>query len=75
MKLQISSFRFRLLAGALFYKMDEKCIKLIQLLLTRLERISANPVWAHRASGISGVLIRGVEQLETDQIVDSTHEN
>jgi len=55
--------------------MDEKCIKLIQLLLARLERISANPVWAHRASGISGVLIRVVEQLKTDQIVDGTHEN
>ncbi len=38
--------------------------KLISMLLNRLERISADSVWAHRASGIRGSLLRLQEQLE-----------
>lgn len=48
--------------------MDEKPnIELIRLLLARLERVSADSYWAHRASGIRGALLRGVEALERDQ--------
>ena len=32
--------------------------QLIQLLLSRLERISADSIWAHRASGIRGALLK-----------------
>jgi len=32
--------------------------QLIHLLLSRLERISADSIWAHRASGIRGALLR-----------------
>jgi hypothetical protein len=39
-------------------------IKLIRLLLERLERVSADSYWAHRASGIRGGLIRKLEELE-----------
>ncbi len=35
-----------------------------QLLIQRLERISADSVWAHRSSGNRGALLRWVEQLE-----------
>jgi hypothetical protein len=39
-------------------------IKLIRLLLDRLERVSVDSYWAHRASGIRGGLIRTLEELE-----------
>lgn len=38
--------------------------KIIQMLLNRLERISADSVWAHRASGLRGSLLRLLEQFE-----------
>ena len=44
--------------------MDENPIQLIRLLLARLERISADSVWAHRASGIRGSLFKVLEKLE-----------
>jgi hypothetical protein len=36
--------------------------KLIQLILDRLERISADSYWAHRASGVRGALLRSLEE-------------
>ena len=45
--------------------------KLIRLLLPRLERISVDSYWAHRASGVRGSLTRILEQLETGEVVDS----
>jgi len=38
--------------------------KLILLLLTRLERISVDSYWAHRASGVRGELLRALEKME-----------
>jgi len=38
--------------------------KLIILLLTRLERISVDSYWAHRASGVRGALLRVLELME-----------
>ena len=38
--------------------------KLIRLLLARLERISVDSYWAHRASGVRGALLRVVEMME-----------
>ncbi|MGZ9225692.1 MAG: hypothetical protein ACXW4M_09055 [Anaerolineales bacterium] len=38
--------------------------KLILLLLTRLERISVDSYWAHRASGVRGALLRALEMIE-----------
>ena len=38
--------------------------KLILLLLTRLERISVDSYWAHRASGVRGALLRELEMME-----------
>jgi len=37
---------------------------LISMLLHRLERISADSVWAHRASGLRGSLLNMLEQFE-----------
>ena len=39
-------------------------IKLIKLLLERLERVSVDSYWAHRASGIRGGLLNQMEELE-----------
>jgi hypothetical protein len=36
-------------------------IELARLLIERLERLSADSVWAHRASGARGALLRWVE--------------
>jgi hypothetical protein len=44
--------------------MDETPLFLISSLLARLERISADSVCAHRASGIRGSLLRLLENSE-----------
>jgi len=49
----------------LFFNMDNEPLELIRLLLARLERISVDSYWAHRASGIRGSLLRALEKLET----------
>lgn len=38
--------------------------KLIRLLLPRLERISVDSYWAHRASGVRGALVKLLDQME-----------
>ena len=40
------------------------------LLLERLERIPADSIWAHRASGVRGSLLTIVEQLEDGQQIE-----
>ncbi|MBI5954341.1 MAG: hypothetical protein HY865_22010 [Chloroflexi bacterium] len=44
--------------------MDDNTLALIRLLIARLERISADSFWAHRASGVKGSLLRVVEKSE-----------
>ena len=44
--------------------------KLIHLLLARLERISVDSYWAHRASGVRGALTKILGQMETGEAVD-----
>jgi len=41
-----------------------KRIEQAWLLVRRLERISADSIWAHRSSGYRGALIRALEQYE-----------
>ena len=50
--------------------MDKEPLGLLRLLLARLERISSDSIWAHRASGVRGSLLRMLEQLENDQQVE-----
>lgn len=47
--------------------MNRESLELIQLLLARLERISVDSYWAHRASGVRGALMRILEEFETQQ--------
>ncbi|HLO13595.1 MAG TPA: hypothetical protein VK206_02125 [Anaerolineales bacterium] len=46
--------------------------KMIRLLLPRLERISVDSYWAHRASGVRGALTKILEQMEGGLPVDQT---
>jgi hypothetical protein len=39
---------------------------LIELLIYRLERISADSYWAHRASGVRGSLLKILEKMDND---------
>jgi hypothetical protein len=48
----------------------EPAEKLIRLLLPRLERISVDSYWAHRASGVRGALIKILDDLETGLAAD-----
>lgn len=44
--------------------------KLIHLLVARLERISVDSYWAHRASGVRAALIRIMEESEAQENPD-----
>jgi len=55
--------------------MDLNRIDLTRLLLARLERISADSFWAHRASGIRGALLRVVDQVEAGADADANQLN
>jgi hypothetical protein len=53
--------------------MEEKTsLGLIHILLARLERISADSYWAHRASGVRGSLLRVAEKLEDHRPVSAS---
>ncbi len=43
---------------------------LIRLLLDRLERISVDSHWAHRASGVRGSLLASLEKMENGETQD-----
>jgi hypothetical protein len=47
--------------------------KLIELLLTRLERVSVDSYWAHRASGIRGALLEQLDELEKGTPAGQAH--
>lgn len=47
----------------------ESHVKIARLLLTRLERISVDSYWAHRASGVRGALLKALEMLENGESV------
>ena len=46
-------------------------VQLLHMLLARLERVSVDSYWAHRASGVRGSLLRAVEALEAGQPVSA----
>lgn len=39
-------------------------LQTVQQLISRLERLSADSTWAHRASGMRGSLLRQLERLQ-----------
>ncbi|NOH00857.1 MAG: hypothetical protein HND47_02190 [Chloroflexi bacterium] len=44
--------------------MTDEPLRTLRFLLARLERISADSVVAHRASGVRGAMLRALDQLE-----------
>ena len=50
--------------------MDEAPLELIRLLLARLERVSVDSYWAHRASGVRGALLRVMDEIESQRAPD-----
>ena len=49
--------------------MTEEPLRTLRMLLARLERISADLVTAHRASGLRGAMLRTIDQFEkADQV-------
>jgi hypothetical protein len=46
---------------------DNPQLTLARLLVSRLERLSADSFWAHRASGLRGSLLRHLETGGEDQ--------
>ena len=44
--------------------MTDESLRTLRFLLARLERISADSVVAHRASGVRGAMLRALDQLE-----------
>ena len=50
--------------------MLHKTNEFILVLLSRLERISADSSWSHQASGIRGALFRLLAQIENGHPVD-----
>ena len=61
--------------GAFLYIMDCKNYdeQLVRMLLARLERISSDSYWAHRASGIRGSLLKVLVQYEQGEKVNKSH--
>jgi hypothetical protein len=51
-------------------ELPESNERLMRMLLPRLERISVDSYWAHRASGVRGALTKLLEQMETGAAVD-----
>jgi hypothetical protein len=52
--------------------MDDQPLGLVRLLLARLERISADSFWAHRASGVRGSLARMIDKIEAGEQVPAS---
>ncbi|GAB4538310.1 MAG: hypothetical protein Fur002_01600 [Anaerolineales bacterium] len=48
-------------------------LDLLRLLLSRLEKISADSVWAHRASGLRGAALRTLETVERGGRISPSH--
>ena len=46
-------------------QVDQALLRRARQLAARLERLSADSFWAHRASGLRGALLRALERVES----------
>ncbi len=51
--------------------MEDQNIEFIKLLIDRLEHLSVDSTYAHRASGLRGSLLRYVERIEGGERMNS----
>ena len=49
--------------------MPDAQVELLRLLTTRLERLSVDSIWARRASGLRGSLIKALESIDSGERV------
>jgi hypothetical protein len=54
---------------------NEGYIELINRLIDRLEHLSADSTYAHRASGLRGSLLRWMERLESGKHINQIERN
>lgn len=50
--------------------MDELTLNLIERLAGRLEHLSIDSIYAHRASGLRGSLLRSMQRIEAGERMD-----
>ena len=56
-------------------QVDEFSLRKAKILVERLARLSADSIWARRASGLRASLDKAVGQIEKGIMVDSDHFN
>ena len=56
-------------------QVDEHSLRKAKILVERLARLSADSIWARRASGLRASLDKAVGQVENGNIVDGDHFN
>ena len=54
--------------------LKERSLKQTRLLVKRLERLSADSIWTHRASGLRGSIFKILEKYEEDSTFDDQEE-
>jgi len=57
------------------YEPEPVIVHAAQLLATGLERLSADSIWAHRASGLRGALLRSLEDWEAQTTCQTDPDN
>ncbi|MEI6289986.1 MAG: hypothetical protein WCP19_06085 [Chloroflexota bacterium] len=50
-------------------------VELLRMLTSRLERLSVDSIWARRASGLRGSLIKALEMIDTENNVPIEHQD
>jgi hypothetical protein len=55
--------------------MNRSDVELLRLLAKRLERLSVDSMWARRASGLRGNIIKVLEEIDAGQEVEATRLN
>ena len=55
--------------------MKDSDIELLRLLATRVERLSVDSIWARRASGLRGNMIKVLDEIDSGQEVEATRLN
>jgi hypothetical protein len=53
--------------------MDNNRVTLLRLLAARLERLSVDSIWARRASGTRGSVLKAIERLDAGDTLTADH--
>lgn len=56
--------------------MTDETIRVIEiafLVISRLERLSADSIWSHRASGVRGAMLKSIDLLQTDNSQEDSY--